>query len=185
MIKRVYFIKRGNDMNQALQCIFARRSVRKFQNKDVPKKIVKDLLEAAMAAPSAVAKDPWHFIVVREIAARKRLAEGLPNGKMLMDSPVGIVVCGDMEKAHGSQISYLLQDCSAAIENLLVAVSALGLGAVWLGVHPREERIAHVRAMFNLPENIVPVSAIAVGWPAEKPVARTRYKAGAVHTEKW
>jgi nitroreductase len=146
---------------------------------------VKDLLEAAMAAPSAVAKDPWHFVVVRDAQARTRLAKALPNGKMLMDSPVGIVVCGDMEKAHDRQISYLLQDCSAAIENLLLAVSVLGLGAVWLGVHPREERITHVRAMFGLPENIVPVSAVAVGWPAEKPLPRTRYNAAAVHVEKW
>ena len=172
-------------MNPALQFIFARRSVRKYQNKDVAEEMVKDLLEAAMAAPSAVAKDPWHFIVVRDAGTRKKVAEGLPNGKMLMDSPVGIVVCGDMEKAHDRQISYLLQDCSAAIENLLVAVSALGMGAVWLGVHPREERITHVRTIFGLPENIVPVSAIAVGWPLEKPAARTRYNAGAVHEEKW
>jgi nitroreductase len=172
-------------MNPALKFIFARRSVRKFQNKDVSEETVKDLLEAAMAAPSAVAKDPWHFIVVRDAIMRKKLAEGLPYGKMLMDSPVGIVVCGDMEKAHDRQISYLLQDCSAATENLLVAVSALGLGAVWLGVHPREERMAHVRAIFGLPENIIPVSAIALGWPSEKPIARTRYGAGAVHAEKW
>jgi Nitroreductase len=104
---------------------------------------------------------------------------------MLNDSAVGIVVCGDMEKAHDRQISYLLQDCSAAIENLLIAVSALGLGAVWLGVHPREERMAHVRAIFDLPGNIVPVSAIAIGWPVEKTVARTRYKSGAVHEGQW
>jgi Nitroreductase len=172
-------------MNPALQSIFARRSVRKYQNKDVPKELVKDLLEAAMAAPSAVAKDPWHFIVVRDAMTRKKLAEALPNGKMLNDSPVGIVVCGDMEKAHDRQISYLLQDCSAAIENLLIAVSALGLGAVWLGVHPREERMAHVRAIFDLPGNIVPVSAIAIGWPVKKTVARTRYKAGAMHEGQW
>lgn len=172
-------------MNAALQWIFTRRSIRKYQDRDVPKEVVKDLLEAAMAAPSAVAKDPWHFIVVRDAITRKKLAEALPNGKMLNDSPVGIVVCGDMEKAHDKQISYMLQDCSAAIENILLAVSALGLGAVWLGVHPREDRIARVRAIFGLSENIVPVSAIAVGWPAEKPVARTRYNDGAVHEEKW
>jgi len=172
-------------MNPALKFIFARRSIRKYQNKDVSKEIVKDLLEAAMSAPSAVAKDPWHFIVVRDPVMRKNLADVLPNGKMLKDSPVGIVVCGDREKAHDRQISYLLQDCSAAIENLLLAVSVLGLGAVWLGVHPREERIAPIRALFSLPENIIPVSAIAVGWPLEKPIDRTRYNKEAVHLEKW
>jgi len=172
-------------MNPALQFIFARRSVRKFQNKDIAEGTVKDLLEAAMAAPSAVAKDPWHFIVVRDAGMRKKITEGLPNGQMLMDAPMGIVVCGDIEKAHDKQISYLLQDCSAAIENLLLAASTLGLGAVWMGVHPREERIAHLRGLFGLPEHIVPVSVVALGWPLEKPVARTRYSAGAVHAEKW
>jgi nitroreductase len=172
-------------MNLELQFIFARRSVRKYQNKDVPDEMLRDLLEAAMAAPSAVARDPWHFIVVRDAVTRKKIAEGLPNGKMLMDAPVGIVVCGDIEKAHCGLISYLLQDCSAAIENLLLAAPALGLGAVWLGVHPREERITHMRAIFDLPENIIPVSAIALGWPLGKPVARTRFNAGVVHAEKW
>jgi nitroreductase len=172
-------------MNSELQLIFSRRSVRKYQNKDVPDEMVRDLLEAAMAAPSAVAKDPWHFIVVRDAGTRKKIAEGLPNGKMLVDAPVGIVVCGDLQKAHCELISYLLQDCSAAIENLLLAATALGLGAVWLGVHPRDERIAHLRAIFSLPEHIVPVSAIALGWPLVKPVARTRFNSGAVHVEKW
>jgi nitroreductase len=172
-------------MNPTLKPIFARRSVRKFQKKEVPDNLVTDLLEAGMAAPSACAKDPWQFIVVRDAATRARLTEALPNGQMLKESPVGIVVCGDLGRAHDKQLSYLLQDCSAAIENLLLAASMLGLGAVWLGVHPREERIAHVRKMFNLPESIVPVAAIAVGWPAQSPEARTRHTASAVHKEKW
>jgi nitroreductase len=172
-------------MNPLLQPIFARRSVRKFKDKDVSEETIKDALEAAMASPSAAATDPWHFIVVHDAATRKKLAQGLPYGKMLAESPVCIVVCGDILKALDEQLSYLLQDCSAATENLLLAISMLGLGAVWLGVHPRDNHIAYLRVLFSLPENIIPVCAIAVGWPAEKPAARTRFNPAAVHNEKW
>jgi nitroreductase len=172
-------------MNKKLGCLFARRSVRKYENKTVPEKTVRDLLEAAMAAPSACAKDPWHFIVVRDRAALDRMAEGLPNGQMLRQAPLGILVCGDLSRAHGGEESYMLQDCGAAIQNLLLAASMLGLGACWLGVHPRKERIRHMRAMFSLPEPVVPVSAIAIGWPAEKASPRTRYRAEAVHEGRW
>src|SRR5210317_1386624 len=102
-------------MHPLLQLIFSRRSVREYQTKPVDDAMVRDLLEAAMAAPSAVAKDPWEFIVVRQRAMLDRIAEGLPNGKMLSHAALGIVVCGDLNRAHDRQLSYLLQDCSAAI----------------------------------------------------------------------
>lgn len=172
-------------MNSKLQSIFARRSVREYEAKDVDDAMVRDMLEAAMAAPSAVAKDPWHFIVVRDKQTLGRIAEGLPNGKMLANAGVGIVVCGDLERVHDGQLSYLLQDCAAAIENLLLAASMLGLGACWLGVHPREERVAHIRSLLNLPEPVVPVSVMSIGWPAKSPPARTRYRDDAVHHETW
>ena len=104
---------------------------------------------------------------------------------MLRDAALGIVVCGDLQRAHDQQLSYMLQDCSAAIENLLVAASALGLGACWLGVHPREERVGHIRSLLHIPESVIPVSAIAVGWPAESREPRTRYREDAVHHESW
>lgn len=172
-------------MNDKLRIIFERRSVRRYQDKPVTEDMVKDMLEAAMAAPSAVARDPWHFIVVRDKQMLARIAEGLPNGKMLADAGVGIIVCGDIEKAHDNQVSYMIQDCSAAIENMLVAASALGLGACWLGVHPREERIAYIKDIFGLPENIIPVAAISIGLPDEHREARTRYVSSAVHMEKF
>lgn len=102
-----------------------------------------------------------------------------------MHAPVGIVVCGDLHRAHDGQLSYLLQDCSAAIENLLLAATALKLGACWLGVHPREERVTHIRSLLNIPSGIIPISVIAIGWPAESPETRTRYRQEAVHVEMW
>jgi len=172
-------------MNPILQPIFARRSVRCYRPGDVPDGVVRDLLEAAMAAPSACAKDPWEFIVVRRQATREAIASALPNGKMLPQAPLGIVVCGDLRRAHSGELSFLLQDCAAAIENLLLAAQALGLGACWLGVHPRAERIDHLRTLFGLPDSIVPVSVIALGWPAESPAPRSRYGDSRVHHEAW
>lgn len=172
-------------MNPVLDFIFNRRSVRQYAEKDVSPEMVRDLLEAAMAAPSAVAKDPWEFLVVRDRAKLATIAEALPNGKMLADAAVGIIVCGDLERAHGGELSYMLQDCSAAIENLLLAVQALGLGACWLGVHPRQERVDHIRSVFGLPDSIVPVSAVAIGWPTQTPQPRTRYDENRIHREEW
>jgi nitroreductase len=172
-------------MDARLDFIFGRRSIRAYTPEPVTPEMVEALLHAAMSAPSAVAKDPWRFIVVRDGAVRVRLTEELPNGKMLADAALGIVVCGDLEAAHDRQLSYLLQDCSAAIENLLLAAHILGLGACWLGVHPRENRIRHVRQVLGLPEHIIPVSAIAIGHPAEFKEPRSRYRSEYVHYEKW
>ncbi|MCL4207216.1 MAG: nitroreductase family protein [Pirellulaceae bacterium] len=172
-------------MNPRLHDLFSRRSVRQYQPREVPDQMVRDLLEAAMAAPSAVAKDPWAFVVVRDRNRLSQIAAGLPNGGMLRDAALGIVICGDLHRAHDGQLSYLLQDCSAAVENLLLAASALGLGACWLGVHPREDRVRHIRRLLNIPEPVIPVAAIAVGWPAESPAPRTRYREDAVHHETW
>jgi nitroreductase len=172
-------------MNSQLGYIFSRRSIRAFQAQDVGKDVVHDLLEAAMAAPSAVAKDPWDFVVLRDREMLAKLAEGLPNAKMLAHAPLGVIVCGDPRRAHDGQLSYLLQDCSAAIENLLLAANTLGLGACWLGLHPREKRMKHVRSLLNIPDAILPVAAIAIGQPAESQAPRTRYRQDAVHHETW
>jgi nitroreductase len=172
-------------LNPKLTDIFTRRSVRKYKAGEISEDLLQDLLAAGMAAPSACAKDPWHFIVVRKTEMLNRIADGLPHGQMLREAGAGIVVCGDLAQAHDEQESYMLQDCSAAIENILLAASKLGLGAVWLGVHPRAERIAHIREVFALSAPTVPVSVLSLGWPAQTPAARTRYTEKAVHWEQW
>jgi len=171
--------------NPKLSLLFGRRSIRAYQPTPVSDELVSDLLAAAMAAPSACAKDPWRFVVVRDRAMLEAMAAALPHGKMLTGAAVGIAVCGDRAAAHGGELSYLLQDCSAAIENLLLAAHALGLGACWLGVHPRQPRIDAMTKLLRLPENIVPVSCIALGWPAEAKPSRTRFDASYVHVEVW
>jgi nitroreductase len=165
--------------------ILARRSVRAYTRAAVSDAQLRDLLKAAMSAPSAAGRDPWHFIVVRTPGMLVRLAELLPNGSMVAGAALGIVVCGDVQNAHKNQLSYLLQDCSAAVENLLLAASMMGLGACWLGIHPNPDRVTGVRALFSMPPSVTPVAGVAIGHPDEQPRPRTRFRDEAVHTEIW
>lgn len=172
-------------LEEKLSFIYGRRSIRAYQDTPVSDELVTELLRAAMAAPSAAAKDPWRFVVVRNRATLHLLADALRHGRMLAHAPVGIAVCGDLGAAHAGELSYLLQDCSAAVENLLLAAHVLGLGACWLGVHPRQPRIDALTKILRLPEKILPVSCIALGWPAEKQPPRTRFSPAYVHDESW
>ncbi len=118
--------------------ILGRRSIRVYSPGEVSEPAVTRLLEAAMAAPSAMTKDPWRFVTVRDKQTLSKLAALHPGAAMLSSAAMAIVVCGDLDAAFERQISYLLQDCSAAIENLLLAAHAQGLGACWVGIHPGE-----------------------------------------------
>jgi len=175
----------NEQIKEQLDFIFGRRSIRVYTQKSVSDDSIDLLLKAAMAAPSAVAKDPWRFVVIRQQKTLRKIAEVLPNGKMLAQAAAGIIVCGDLLEAHDNQLSYLLQDCSAAIENLLLAAHVLKLGACWLGIHPRENRTKHVSKVLGLPPNVVPVAGIALGHPGESKEPRTRYRPQYVHYEKW
>jgi nitroreductase len=165
--------------------LFGRRSIRRYQPRPVDGDTVEALLQAAMAAPSACARDPWRFVVIQDRAGLARVAEGLPYGKFLADAGLGIVVCGEVSAAHDAQESYMLQDCSAAIQNTLLAAHLLGLGACWLGVHPRAARIQHLRAVLGIPEPVTPIACLAIGYAAETKPARSRYQASHVHREGW
>lgn len=164
-----------------IQTIFARRSIRKYTPEPVSEESIQTLLEAAMAAPSASNRKPWQFIVITERETLDALAESHRHGKMLFDAPLSIAVCGDLTEME----RFWVQDCSAATENLLLAATALGLGAVWLGVYPREERIRAVRKILSLPGHITPLNLIAIGHPAEEKQARTQFDRTRVHREKW
>ena len=168
-----------------LSLIFGRRSIRVYSPGDIDESTVAQLLEAAMAAPSAMTKDPWRFVVVREHPTLAKLAAALAGGKMLSTATLGLVVCGDMDTALDRELSFLLQDCSAAIENLLLAAHGLGLGACWVGVHPDAEAVHRLKQLLSLPAPIVPVAVIALGHPGEQPGPRTRFNRDYVHFEKW
>jgi nitroreductase len=175
----------NSNVDMRLGFIFGRRSIRAYSGEPVSEGVVQKLLEAAMAAPSAVAKDPWRFVVVHKRVVLEQLAPVLSNGEMLLRAGTGIVVCGDLDVAHDRQLSYLLQDCAASIENTLLCAHILGLGACWLGVHPREQRMKSVIEILRLPKSVVPVGCVCVGHPAEVKEPRTRFNRSYVHLDQW
>ena len=172
-------------INTQSDFILARRSIRVYSPGEVSEAVVSKLLEAAMAAPSAMTKDPWRFITVRDKQTLSKLAALHPGAAMLSSAAMAIVVCGDLDAAFERQISYLLQDCSAAMENLLIAAHVLGLGACWLGVHPREKRVAALKEILRLPPSVIPVACVSIGWPAEEKEPRTRFCRDYVHHDTW
>ena len=165
--------------------ISKRRSIRSYTGQMLAGEHFDTLLRAAMSAPSARCCDPWEFITVCDRETIDALAPLLPNSPFLPQCGGVIVVCGDIKKAYLESLSYLLQDCSAAIENILLAAPALGLGGCWLGVHPREERISALREFFHLPENIIPVGCCALGFPAAEVPACSRFDAAKIHNKRW
>jgi len=165
----------------ALEAIFARRSIRVYTGEPVSGEAITELLEAGMAAPSGRDRKPWHFVVIRERATLTKLAAAHPHGKMLSEASAAIAVCGDTTISP----DFWIQDCSAATENILVAVAALGLGAVWLGCHPREERVSAIREVLGIPGHFGILSLLSIGHPGEKKEPRTQYDAKRVHNEKW
>ena len=166
---------------ELVQTIFARRSIRRYTAEPVSGADIKTLLEAAMAAPSASNRKPWSFVVVTERQTLDRLAEVHPHGKMLFEAVLCIAVCGGPTSSE----RFWVQDCSAATENLLLAATALGLGAAWLGVYPREDRVAAVRQVLGIPDTIAPLNLISIGHPAEEKEPRTQYDESRVHRERW
>jgi len=171
-------------MNPTLEIIFRRRSIRKYTDQPVEPEKLDLLLKAAMAAPSAMNCKPWEFVVVTDpiILAqfRKRLIFGNRN------APAAIVVCGNpsLSTNPAARLCWI-QDCSAAAENILIAAVSLGLGTVWVGIHPVAEFVRVVRVIIGLPKHITPLGLLYVGYPAEEKPARTQYDAGRVHTEKF
>ncbi len=157
----------------AFDALLTRRSIRAYTDRPVSDESISRLLQAAMAAPSAGNQQPWRFIVVRDRGLLGRIAAAEPHGTMLAEAPVAVVVCGDLGLVRHE--GFWVQDCAAATENLLVAAHAEGLGAVWVGTYPREERVNGVRAVFDLPQRVVPFSVVAIGYPAGQPGPAYRF----------
>jgi nitroreductase len=168
---------------EAYEAILTRRSVRAYTDKPVSEELIHKLLVAAMSAPSAGNGQPWHFGVITERTVLNSLAELLPFGKMLLQAPLAIVVCGETKGQPFD--GYWVQDCSAATENLLLAAHALGLGGVWLGVYPREDRVAGVRTILGMPEPVTPLCVVSVGYPVEPTGALDRFRVERVYHNQW
>lgn len=153
------------------EVLFNRRSKRSFLDKEVEDEKIKKLLKAAMAAPSAHNKQPWQFVVIKDNEIMNQIMEFHKYSKMLKEAPVAIAVCGD----KNAYKDFWVQDCSAATQNLLLMAENLGLGAVWLGVYPVEEYYPKLANLLDLPDNIIPLNVIAVGYSDTESKRRDRY----------
>ncbi|MBR1712245.1 MAG: nitroreductase family protein [Alloprevotella sp.] len=157
--------------NPVIESIMTRTSVRQYQNRTLSADTIEILLRAGMAAPTARNCQPWHFVLI----TGKDVLEAL--GGRSKDAPLAIAVCGDMTKAlEGEAREYWVLDCSAATENILLAAHALGLGAVWQGVYPIQQRVEQVSQLLKLPETLVPLNVIAIGYPGEAPAPKDKWK---------
>ena len=165
------------ESDAAIKNIMTRTSVRKYTNEAVSKADIETMLRAGMAAPTAVNKQPWHFVVVTDREQLNALAAANRGTGMAAKAPLAIVVCGDMQKTlSGVGQGFWVQDCSAATENILLAANALGLGAVWTGLYPNEDRANAVRNVVKAPEHIVPLCVIVIGHPADNPTPKDKWK---------
>lgn len=168
--------QKTNGMEEiVLDNILARTSIRAYQDRPVEQDKIEKLLRAGMAAPSAVDKRPWHFIVVTDRQVLQGLSQANPNAGMAAKAPLAIVVCGDKTKALTRVPDYWVQDVSAATENILLAAQAMGLGAVWTGTYPVADRCEKVAATLSLPEHIVPFCTIVVGYPERNQMPKNKW----------
>ena len=168
---------------EALEVIHTRRSIRQFTDELVTVEQAETLMRAAMAAPSAGNQQPWRFIIVRDAETRGRLAEATPYASPIGRATLGVVVLGDTR--GNKHPGYWVQDCSAAVENLLLAAHAIGLGGVWIGVYPDEERVRNVAQIVGAPEDVIPLCMIAIGVPANPGPDIDRYTPAFIFSESW
>lgn len=168
---------------ETMKAILSRRSIRKYKKDQVPPELIEELLKAAMSAPSAGNQRPWHFIIIDDRKILERIPDFHPHAAMMTEVPQAIVVCGD--HTAGKIDDFWVQDCSAAAENLLLAMHDRGLGGVWLGVYPLKSRVKGAVKLLGLPKNIIPLCIIPFGYPAETKKGRAGFEKNKVHKNGW
>jgi nitroreductase len=178
--------KEMDQTNNTLEIIHQRKSVRNYTDQKVEKEKLEALVKAGMAAPTAVNKQPWAFVVIDDKEVLNQLGDALPYAKMAKKAGGAIIVCGDLSKAlEGWEQEFWIQDCSAATQNILLAAESMGLGAVWTAAYPAKDRMKSVIDILNLPKHIIPLNVIPIGYPKgiEKP--KDKWKPENMHWQKW
>jgi nitroreductase len=166
-----------------MEAIYKRRSIRRFEEKPVDINLIKEIIRAGMNAPSAGNEQPWHFIVVDDREILEKIPTFHPHSRMLYEAPAAIVVCADVLNVKYPE--YWPQDCSAATQNILLAIADLDLGGVWLGVYPREDRVKRLQVLFEMPDHIIPFSIIALGYPAEQKPPKNIFEPHRIKHNSW
>lgn len=168
---------------EVLEAIFTRRSIRRYSDKEVTTAVVEKIIHAGMYAPSAVNKQPWHFIIFNDLATRNAIMNFHRSAGMLAKAKKCILVCYDELLQHDE--GYGVIDCSTATQNILLTAHALGLGACWIGLCPRQNRVKATQDLFKLPNHIIPFALISLGYPAESKTTPDRIKPERIHIGKW
>ncbi len=167
----------------ALEAIHTRRSIREYQRKPVAPELVEQIIQAAMMAPSAGNARPWQFVVLDDPQILREVPRIHPHGAMAAEAPLAIMVCGDLklEKYPGNWIA----DCSAATQNLLLAAHALGLGGVWTGLYPEQDRVRGFQQLLGLPEHVIPLVLVPIGYPLRPGRRQHRFDADKIHHNRF
>lgn len=173
----------GDDADEGLECIMTRASVRKYKPEPVNDSIITTVLKAGMAAPTAANQQAWHFVVITDQALKDSITDAFQWTKMVRDCAFAVVVCGDMSKLFDGDREdggFWTLDCSAASENMLLAAHALGLGGVWCGIYPEEDRMARLSEILNLPSNLRPLNILSFGYPESAVAPKPKWDPGKV-----
>jgi nitroreductase len=168
---------------EVMDAILKRRSIRQFKNTPVIHEKVEILLRAAMNAPSAKNYQSWHFVIIEDENTLNKIPSVHPFAEMMNQAPLAILVCGD--KSIEPSAEYNALNCAAATQNILLAAFNLGLGSVWLGVYPKEERIKGIKELLKLPDNVLPISLIAIGYANEEKPMVERFRPDRIHYNVW
>lgn len=169
-----------SDSQAAIENIMTRASVREYIDSLVPDSVVVKILRAGMAAPTAANRQPWHFYVIENQTVKDSIASAFKYAKMVSGSAFDVVVCGNTNlmftgdtPARGNWVL----DCSAATENMLLAAHALGVGAVWCGMYPEDDRVADLKRILSLPDTLVPLNVVSFGYPKNPVVPKDKWDA--------
>lgn len=179
------FAQHPKNIKDALTVIHNRKSVRHFTGQAVSREDLITMVKAGMTAPTAVNMQPWSFVIVTERKTLDALAEKLPYAKMLDKAGAAIVVCAIPGKAFDGKTEFAIIDASCASENILLAVEALGLGAVWTAAYPDKDRINAVREILDIPGSAIPLNVIPVGYPTSEDKPKDKFKQENIYWEKW
>ncbi len=177
--------KETPNMKDTFEVIHSRKSVRNFTGEAVSKADLDKIVRAGMAAPTAVNMQPWSFVVITDRKTLDDLAKGLPYAKMLSKAGAAIIVCTEPKSAFDRSTDFAVIDASLAGENILLAIEALGLGGVWTAAYPDKDRIEHVRKVLKIPEDIIPLTVIPVGYPTGEDKPKDKYKKEKIHWDRW
>jgi nitroreductase len=168
---------------ETFHTIINRRSIRKYKHQKIEDEKILSILKAAMYAPSAMNLQPWHFIVINSDKVLQETVNSIPHAEMIKQSGNAIIVCGDSSLEKNE--SWLIQNCSAAVQNILLAAYDLGLGSCWIAVHGMSDVVRNLQIQFKLPSDIIPIALVALGYPDEELKAEERFKKEKIHYNKW